>query len=596
MPEEERLQLIDRFGPGHEQPIDSIAKTGNWGMIARKKGIVWILAVPLPIILIYCLIIAAVFLPKMIIANTTKASVEAAIQTVKQIKTFRTYYANNVVKKVLAKGHLVPSFDHANRPDGIPLPATLVHDLGTLLQKEKTSISLYSEYPFAMRKDRVLDDFQREAWAFLVNNPDEVLSREEHRNGQRFLRVAVADRMPSQTCVGCHNNHPASPKVDWKLGDVRGVLEVVTNIEEVVAGANDLKNKILLGMLLVGLLLIALIVIGARTIANPIVHLTSVMKRLAGGDLSVDIPDTRRISEVGQMAEAVQVFKENAFKRQLAEREIIRHRDHLQEMVETATADLKSKARELNDALTREKQLNELQRQFVSMASHEFRTPLAVIDGMAQRLTRLADKGPLAREDTVERTDKIRSAVARMTRLMESTLATARMDEGKIEIEIAPCNIRDIVEEVCIRQQEIASDHVIACDATALPRIIRADSGALEQVLTNLLSNAVKYAPDAPDIEVRALAQGDQVVISVRDNGIGIDEDDLPRMFERFFRAKSAAGIGGTGIGLNLVKTLVEMHGGSINLESTIGKGSIFTIRLPINGPVASRSSDCRVA
>ncbi|MDH3580192.1 MAG: ATP-binding protein [Hyphomicrobiales bacterium] len=555
-------------------------------MVAEKKGIVWILAVPLPIVLMCCLLIAAVFLPGMIIRNTTKTSVDSAIQTVKQIKTFRTYYANNVVKKVVAKGVLVPSYDHADRPDGIPLPATLVHDLSALLRKEKTSVLAYSEYPFEMRKDRQLDEHQRAAWAFLVKNPDDVFSREETRGGQRFLRVAVADKMASQTCVDCHNKHPASLKTDWKLGDVRGVMEVVMNIDDVVAGANELKNKILLGMLIVGLLLIALIVVGARTIASPIVHLTGIMKRLAEGDLSAEIPSKTRIAEIGQMKDAVLVFKENAFKRQLAEAEIIRHRDHLQDMVETATMDLKAKAVELNRALTREKRLNEQQRQFVSMASHEFRTPLAVIDGMAQRLKRLADKGPLAQEDAAERVDKIRGAVARMTRLMESTLAAARMDEGKINIEIAPCTIRDIVEEVCIRQQEIATDHVISCNATALPPTIQADSGALEQVLTNLLSNAVKYAPDAPDIQVRAHSEGDDVVISVRDNEVGIDEDDLPRMFERFFRAKSSTGISGTGIGLNVVKTLIEMHDGSINFESAIGEGTTFTVRLPINGPV----------
>ncbi|MGI9404908.1 MAG: ATP-binding protein [Hyphomicrobiaceae bacterium] len=565
-------------------------------MAVEKKRIVWILAVPLPIILMCCLLIAAVLLPGMIVKNTTKTSVDSAIQTVKQIKTFRTYYSNNVVKKVVARGILVPSFDHANRPDGIPLPATLVHDLSALLQREKTSVLAYSEYPFEMRRDRQLDEHQRAAWAFLVKNPDDIFSREESRGGQRFLRVAVADKMASQTCVDCHNKHPASLKTDWKLGDVRGVMEVVMNIDDVVAGANELKNKILLGMLIVGLLLTTLIVLGAQTIASPIVHLTDIMKRLAEGDLSAEIPNKVRIAEIGQMKDAVLVFKENAFKRQLAEAEIIRHRDHLQDMVETATVDLKSKAIELNDALTREKKLNEQQRQFVSMASHEFRTPLAVIDGMAQRLTRLADKGPLPQEDTVERADKIRSAVARMTRLMESTLAAARTDEGKIKIDIVPCNIRDIVEEVCIRQQEIASDHVISCDVTALPPTIQADNGALEQVLTNLLSNAVKYAPDAPDILVTARTDGDRVFIFVRDCGIGIDEDDLPRMFERFFRAKSSTGIAGTGIGLNVVKTLIEMHDGSINVESTIGEGSTFTVQLPVNGPVASRESDSRVA
>ena len=118
-----------------------------------------------------------------------------------------------------------------------------------------------------------------------------------------------------------------------------------------------------------------------------------------------------------------------------------------------------------------------------------------------------------------------------------------------------------------------------------LPETIRADASALDQVLTNLLSNAVKYAPGEPDIQVEAYSDGGQVVIQVRDHGLGIDEDDLAKLGERFFRAKTSNGIAGTGIGLNLVKTLVEMHDGSISIQSKQGKGSTFTVRLPVAGP-----------
>ena len=104
-------------------------------------------------------------------------------------------------------------------------------------------------------------------------------------------------------------------------------------------------------------------------------------------------------------------------------------------------------------------------------------------------------------------------------------------------------------------------------------------------MLTNLLSNAIKYSPDAQDIKIRALASGDDIIIEIRDHGIGIDEEDLPKMFGKFFRAKTSVGIAGTGIGLYLTKTLVEMHGGSISLQSMRGEGSTFTVRLPIAGP-----------
>jgi PAS domain S-box-containing protein len=289
-------------------------------------------------------------------------------------------------------------------------------------------------------------------------------------------------------------------------------------------------------------------------------------------------------------------FAVDITERKQAEEELIRHRDHLQDLVNEATEDIKAKAQELETALAKEKELNELQRQFVSMASHEFRTPLAIIDATAQRIKSRADKDQLSSEDAGQRVEKIRDAVRRMTRLMESTLTAARMEEGKISVEIGPCDIGQVIAEVCARQQEITHTHKITCTLGELPATIQADDGSLEQVLTNLLSNAVKYAPGEPQIEVSARTEGKDVVVSVRDHGLGIDDEDLPRIGERFFRAKSSTGITGTGIGLNLVNTLVEMHGGKVSIESKKGEGSTFTISLPIEGPAKADTDDVQAA
>jgi len=273
---------------------------------------------------------------------------------------------------------------------------------------------------------------------------------------------------------------------------------------------------------------------------------------------------------------------EDITERKKAEQEIIRHRDHLQEMVEAATRDIKMKAQELEIALAKEKELNELQRKFIAMASHEFRTPLAIIDSSARRLEKSGTATP---ETLLKRTTKIRSAVSRMTRLMESSLTAARLESGKIAIKPCECRIRALLAEVCERQQELSETHRISCDVGDIPEVIRADCNALDQIFTNLLSNAVKYAPDAPDIRVRARRDGACIAVSVQDFGIGMDKGDVPRIGERFFRAKTSVGIAGTGIGLNLVGTLVRLHEGSFKVESEKGQGSIFTVRLPIEGP-----------
>ena len=268
--------------------------------------------------------------------------------------------------------------------------------------------------------------------------------------------------------------------------------------------------------------------------------------------------------------------------RKREEAELIQHRDHLETMVNDRTAQVKEKAAQLEDALLREQEYSALQQKFTALVSHDLRTPLTIIDGAAQRLLRNKDKlGP----DEVEvRANNVRSAVARMISLIDTTLHASSLDAGKIELKLMPLDIGNLIRKICDRQAEISPSHMVQVELADLPGEIIADHMRLDQVFTNLLSNAVKYAPQAPLIEVKGWTDGGDVLVSVVDHGIGIPENDLPHMFKRFFRAKTAEGIAGTGIGLNVVKEFVEMHGGSIDVASVEGEGSTFTVRLPING------------
>lgn len=261
--------------------------------------------------------------------------------------------------------------------------------------------------------------------------------------------------------------------------------------------------------------------------------------------------------------------------------EIILHTDitHYKEQ----EARLHAQARELEHALSMEKEVNNLHKQFVTMASHEFRTPLAIIDGSAQFLVHEAEK--MSPERIAQRAEKIRGAVCRMTKLIESTLTVARLDAGKIEIAPHECDLKSLIMEVCGRQQELSPGHNFSLDLDELPDRIIADSKAMDQVMTNLCSNAVKYSPDSPAIHIYGRREGALLAVSVRDQGLGIAAEDMPKLFSRFFRAQNSTGIVGTGIGLNLVKELVTLHGGAVHVDSSAGNGSIFTIRLPIQGP-----------
>lgn len=268
--------------------------------------------------------------------------------------------------------------------------------------------------------------------------------------------------------------------------------------------------------------------------------------------------------------------------RRRAEQELIRHRDRLEEAVRLRTEELALQAEKLAQALEHEKYINSLQRQFVTMTSHEFRTPLAIIDGAAQRMMRKS--GGLTAEFVAEKNHQIRSAVARMVELMESFLTAGRLDGG-MKLTISDCPIHDIVLQCATRQSEVSPSHKLHLDIDNLPKMLRGDPLGVNQVFTNLLSNAVKYSPKAPDIYVKGWEADGFAYVSVRDSGVGIDSDDLQKMFQLYFRARTSTGIAGTGIGLNLVKQVVDLHGGEIRVESEKGHGTLFTVKLPVAGP-----------
>lgn len=274
--------------------------------------------------------------------------------------------------------------------------------------------------------------------------------------------------------------------------------------------------------------------------------------------------------------------------------ELLQRRDTLEVTVKLRTEEIERQAQELERLLDHERNINELQRQFVAMASHEFRTPLTIIDAAAQRLLRR--KAAIEPGFLAEKVEQIRSSVSRIVDLMESILSAGRLDNGVIEIRFKNCALKNLIQRCCERQATITRSHQFLLDLDQLPECIEADHPTLEQVFTNLLSNAVKYAPLAPNIHVVGWQELGSVKIAIRDNGIGIDAEDLPQMFRRYFRARTSTGIAGTGIGLNLVKQIVELHHGSIEVTSKKGLGSTFTVTLPIKPPIETSNPGCTAA
>ena len=141
-----------------------------------------------------------------------------------------------------------------------------------------------------------------------------------------------------------------------------------------------------------------------------------------------------------------------------------------------------------------------------------------------------------------------------------------------------------VLRELSAAHGDVLPQHTLTIDVDGLPQCITADRELLVIVFSNLLSNAIKFSPDSSAIEVKGWTEGENAMVSVSDFGIGIPEDELQNMFGRFFRTRTAKGIKGTGIGLNVSKEFVEMHGGDITLISRVNEGSTFTVRLPIKG------------
>lgn len=151
-----------------------------------------------------------------------------------------------------------------------------------------------------------------------------------------------------------------------------------------------------------------------------------------------------------------------------------------------------------------------------------------------------------------------------------------------MEIIPEPINLKVFVQDLCDDHSELAREHKIILDCEALPDIVNVDKKVISLILTNLLSNAIKYTKDNPQISVKMEQDDGWLHILVKDNGIGIPYEELPRIFERYFRASTATGIPGTGIGLNLVKDLVEVYQGKIEVNSNTNQGTEFSVSLPV--------------
>jgi len=242
--------------------------------------------------------------------------------------------------------------------------------------------------------------------------------------------------------------------------------------------------------------------------------------------------------------------------------------------------DRKRMEADLREALAAERELNALKSRFVSMISHDIRTPLAVIGSSADILRKYHDRLDAEKKDG--HLAKIRAQVDRMVQLLNDVLTISRADAGAIPFNPAPLELdrycRELIEEY---QSHPDITHTLVYTSPGESVNVLADEKLLYQALTNLINNAIKYSPEDSTIRLELSDNTDHAVLRIADHGIGIPEEDLPHMFKTFHRAANVGAVEGTGLGLAIVKRSIEAHGGTVTCESALGVGTTFTITLP---------------
>jgi PAS domain S-box-containing protein len=253
----------------------------------------------------------------------------------------------------------------------------------------------------------------------------------------------------------------------------------------------------------------------------------------------------------------------------------------LEQRVSERTAELESTKEELHRALLAERELGELKSRFVSMVSHEFRTPLGVTMSAVEVIRHYDEK--LTPEKRRELCDDIYSATRNMAGLMEQVLLLGRVEAGKLVFKAAPIDLKQLIGKFVDEQVTVTHGKCpIHLEFEGEMEGVLGDETLLHQIFSNLISNAVKYSPPGESVSVRIKREGANARCEIVDKGIGIPQQDREHLFEAFNRASNVGDIPGTGLGLVIVKRCVEFHEGSITLDSEPGVGTTFTVILPL--------------
>jgi len=396
-------------------------------------------------------------------------------------------------------------------------------------------------------------------WPQILKNPPEF---------RYYARV-----LATQSCLDCHRQHNNDPGL--KLDDVLGIVKISYPLEKI---NRDLSwnNAILLATAIIttAMAWLATYIIVRYVIVKPVLHLKEVSDSITRGDLEqrADIRTGDEFEELSQ-----------AFNRML------RHLTTVQEDLQKLNRVFERKVDELAQANLRLFELNNLKNEFLATMSHELRTPLNSILGFSDVL--LTNPANLT-EKQQRYVAHIRSSGRTPSSLITDVLDLAKIESGKMELRPVEMSVTDLVERVVGAMMPLAERKNIEMTWEVDPDVplVLQDLGKLQQILNNLISNAIKFTPEGGRVRVRASQRLDNLVLVVEDTGIGIPLEDQERIFEKFRQGSSTTGehdpltreFEGTGLGLSITRELSKLLGGGIGLQSEFGKGSKFTVIVPL--------------
>jgi signal transduction histidine kinase len=429
------------------------------------------------------------------------------------------------------------------------------------------------------------DDQERQwlqEWLNAANNPAIAVEQKPRRWHDRSITI---DGHPvyqyyepiyaiKKSCVDCHTSLGAVPNPHLKVGDLMAVARVTIDDEDTVDAVAKNRALLIVAALVVGFLsMFSLWAVVRYVIVKPVKHLRDVANAVREGDV-----EQRAVIRTGDEFEELA----SAFNRML--RQLLSQQSELR----LVNDELDARFDELAQANLKLYEMNRLKSDFLATVSHELRTPLNSILGFSEVLSGIAalDEKQLRYVNNIQRSGRM------LLDMINDILDLAKVESGKMEIRLSEFKINSLVAAQCDMARPLAEKKNIDldCEAAASLPPMRQDQAKVQQILNNLLSNAIKFTPEGGRIFVSAERDehGD-VRLRVTDTGIGISPDEQQLVFEKFRQGSGALSDGdamtreysGTGLGLSIVRELCRLLGGDVSLESDLGKGSTFTIRLP---------------